>query len=102
MYDRECQECGKKLVDCFEPVDAPVVRCPRCNNTTRRVWIGKGATVIPDDIPGGYIMEHVEPGRKVYSNSELRAVLASHGYRQHVEHVTPPGTDKSKFTTKWF
>lgn len=34
--------------------------------------------VIADDIPGGMVMEHVEPGRKVYSRTELKQVLAAH------------------------
>lgn len=102
MYDRGCPQCGEQLIDCYEPVEAPKVLCPDCRVPTKRIWIGRGAAVIPDEIPGGYVMEHVEPGRKVYSNSELRAVLASHGYRQHVEHMPDhKGTDKSKHTTRW-
>lgn len=66
--------------------------------------------VIPDDIPGGVVMEHVEPGRKVYSRTELKAVLAAKGYMVHEggwagpndhfftrgESVTREGLDKAK------
>lgn len=31
--------------------------------------------VVGDDIPGGYVMEHLYPGRKVYSHTEHRAVI---------------------------
>lgn len=100
VFDRICVN-GHKLLDRLEPVTPPVVPCPECSAATERAWIGSAAGVVDDSIPGGYVMEHVEPGRKVYSQSELRAVLASHGYQQHVEHKTLPGTDRSPHTTKW-
>lgn len=39
--------------------------------------------VVPDDIPGGMVMEHVCPGRRVYSRTELKQVLASKGFMIH-------------------
>lgn len=100
MYDRLCPE-GHQMIDCWEPVTPPAVPCSACGAATTRAWLQRASAVIGDDIPGGMVLEHVEPGRKVYSNSELRRVLKQRGYQQHVEHVTLPGTDKSKHTTRW-
>lgn len=61
---------------------------------------GRGGA-IPDDIPGGLVMEHVLPGHKVYSKSELKRVLAQHGYKLCETHVTTPHTDKNPWTTRW-
>lgn len=58
-----CQKCGQELVHGSWPF------CPH----------GKGNSAVrPDDIPGGLVMEHVEPGRKVYSVTELKKVLKDH------------------------
>lgn len=100
FYDRICPN-DHRQIDVFEPVNHPAPACVECGDPTVRAWFGKVSGVLDDSIPGGYVMEHVEPGRKVYSKSELRAVLASHGYEQHVTHVTPPGSDRSKHTTRW-
>lgn len=48
--------------------------------------------VIPDDLPGGMVMEHVEPGRKVYSRTELKQVLANHR-----SEVFPRGCELSEY-----
>ena len=37
--------------------------------------------VIPDDLPGGMVLEHIEPGRKIYSRSELKLFLKQRGYQ---------------------
>lgn len=81
--------------------------CPKCEHELsvgEWPWCPHGHgtyTNIPDDIPGGMVMDHVEPGRRVYSKSELKRVLASHGYRLSEGHVTTPGTDKNPWTTRW-
>jgi hypothetical protein len=65
------------------------------------VWLSKASAVRGDEIPGGFVFEHVVPGLKVYSESEKRRVLAEHGYKEHVEHKCLRGTDKSKNTVRW-
>jgi hypothetical protein len=99
-FDRRC-EAGHEQIDVWERSDAPNPPCPECGARTTRTWITKASAVVADDIPGGFVLEHVEPGRRVYSQSELRAVLASHGYAQHVEHVPQKGSDKSRHTVRW-
>lgn len=104
MYDRQCRECGTLQQDCLEPVSAPVVLCRSCGAETDRVWLQRAAAVIPDDIPGGFVIEHIPglEGRKAYSRSELARLAASRGYVNHVEHVTPKGSDKSTHTARWY
>lgn len=63
--DIQCQKCGHTL---------SIGEFPFCPHE-----LGHNA-VFPDDLPGGLVMEHVEPGRKVYSRSELKKVLASKGW----------------------
>lgn len=65
-----------------------------------------GGVVIGDDIPGGLEIKNVlcnadGTPRKYYSHSEIRAEAKRRGYHQHVEHVTPKGTDKSAHTVRW-
>lgn len=40
-----------------------------------------GASVISDEIVGGMVMDHVFPGRKVYSKRELKDLIATKGWR---------------------
>lgn len=61
-----CERCGVAL----QPGDWPF--CPHGHSEV------KAHAVIGDDIPGGMVMEHIEPGRKVYSKTELKQVLANH------------------------
>lgn len=80
--------------------------CPKCAHVVRVSdwpWCphGKGqSAAISDDIPGGMVMEHVEPGRKVYSKSELKRVLNSHGFQLKERHVDN-GTIKDKHLSRW-
>jgi hypothetical protein len=108
MYDRKCVRCERTLIDCWEPITAPVVVC-ECGGQTERVWLTHGANVIGDDIPGGYVVKHGacnEDGspRKFYSKAEILRVAKERGWVQHVQHVTDPqsGSDKNKHTTRWY
>ena len=109
IYDRK-GACGHIMFDCYEPVTPPEVKCSECGAPTERVWLGKANSVIPDDIPGGVWIRHGlvdentgEPV-KYYSKSEIAKEAKRRGLVNLVEHVTDPksGSDKSKFTTKWF
>lgn len=105
MYDRICKN-NHKLIDCLEPITAPEVRCPECFEPTDRAWLSKPAAVIGDDIPGGLVIRHGVcwpdgSPRKFYSKSEIARVAKELGVVNYVEHVTAPGTDKSKETTRW-
>ena len=109
IFDRQCYN-GHTLIDCYEPVTPPDVVCPECNEPTQRVWLGKANSVIQDSIEGGIWIRHglvdEESGEpvKYYSKSEITREAKRRGLVNLVEHVTDPksGSDKSKFTTKWF
>jgi hypothetical protein len=89
-----------------------VTACEKCN---KELEVGEwpfcphgfgNSNVITDDIPGGVEIRHAicnEDGtpKRYYSKSEIAQAAKAKGYYNHVEHVTPPGTDKSKFTTRW-
>ena len=80
-----CEKCHKVL----EVGDWPW--CPHAK--------GESAA-ISDDIPGGLVMEHVEPGRKVYSKSELKRVLKEKGWQLRERHVDN-GRMKDKHLSRW-
>lgn len=101
MYDRSCESCEHLKIDCLEPITFPPVACEKCGGNTKRVFTVRANSVIGDDIPGGFVFDHVVPGLKVYSQSEKRRVLKEHGYMECVEHKTQRGTDKSRHTTRW-
>lgn len=102
FYDRICPQ-GHLKIDSFERIDAPALPCAECGAPTERAWLPKStAAVHGDDIPGGFVFEHIVPGHKVYSQTEKRRFLEKHGYREHVEHKTAQGTDKSRHTTRWY
>jgi hypothetical protein len=105
MYDRVCTN-DHQLLDCYEPIEFPGLACPTCGEPTQRVWLRKGAAVITDEIPGGVQIRHGlcnEDGtpRTYYSHSEIAAEAKRRGMMNYVEHVSPPGSDKSKHTTRW-
>lgn len=63
----------------------------------------RGANMIGDDIPGGMWVENLGPEPvKVYSKSQLRHEAEMRGLVQSVRHVGEPGTDKSRFTSRWY
>lgn len=86
--------------------------CDKCNHELEiGDWPfcphGKGHNaVIGDDIPGGVEIRHGlcnEDGspRRYYSKSEMAQEAKKRGLTNIVEHVSPPGTDKSPHTTRW-
>lgn len=91
--ETKCDKCEKVL----ELGDWPF--CPH----------GRGvSTVIPDDIPGGVLIEHglCNPDgtpHRYYSRSEMDKEAKRRGLVRIVEHVTDPktGSDKNKHTQRW-
>jgi hypothetical protein len=101
MYDRLCESCGKKQLDCYEAIGASDPACD-CGGAMKRAFIGRSHAVIGDDIIGGETLENVghEPVT-FYSKSEKRRYLREHGLESFVRHVGRPGSDKSPYTTRW-
>lgn len=86
-----CETCQKELVIGDWPF------CPH----------GKANSgIVTDDIPGGILIKHgiCNPDgspRKYYSKSEMAAEAKRRGLHNHVEHITPPGSDKSPHTQRF-
>lgn len=100
IYDRICESCGWRRVDCLEPIESPVRLCDACGQPTVRAWLTAAANVIPDS------MHHLQVNgckRPILftSKGERRRYLKEHGWREAAEHVPPAGTDKSKHTQSW-
>ena len=106
IFDRQCIN-GHTLLDCYEPISPPVVACEECGAETSRVWLGHGASVIPDDIPGGILIRHglcdPDTGEPVryYSKSDIAREAKKRGLVNVVEHVGSQGSDKSTHTSRW-
>lgn len=106
MYDRLCVN-EHKMIDCWEPINlTDPVPCKECGAETQRHWFAKPAHVVSDEIPGGMEIRHGlcnEDGspRRYYSHSEIKAEMKKRDLINWVEHAPPPGTDKSKHTSRW-
>ena len=104
FYDLVC-ESGHEQVDVFLKLgERPP--CPECGGSTSTLW-RNASHVIGDEIPGGVLIEHGicnEDGtpRRYYSKSEMAKEAARRGLVNRVRHISAPGTDKNKHTTKWF
>jgi hypothetical protein len=103
LYDLVCQN-GHKQYDCYLKLDERPP-CPECAARTETLW-ERPSNVIQDSIEGGIWIEHGlcnadGTPRKYYSKSEIAAEAKRRGLVNIVEHVTEPGTDKSKHTQKW-
>lgn len=86
MYDRKCETCDTYLIDCWEPMTAPEVKCEKCNNPTIRVLLPFTRNIITDDIPGGIDIRHGicnDDGspRRYYTKSEIKAAAKAKGMR---------------------
>jgi|SRR6516225_4114733 hypothetical protein len=79
----ECTECHQITKHICWDADLATFdpTCPCGGHLFPEHALKPNAGVVGDDIPGGLVMEHVEPGRKVYSRTELKARLARKGYQ---------------------
>lgn len=105
LYDRACAD-GHQAIDVWEPVHTGSVPCTTCGKPAERVWLSKGSSIVPDDIPGGLWVRHGicnEDGtpRKYYTKSEMVAEAKRRGLVNMVRHVGSNGSDKSQHTTSW-
>ena len=91
-----CPECGAALVIGAWPFchGAPLAHQPY------------GGGVVPDDIPGGLVIEHGLVGPDggpltVYSKSQLAREAKRQGWTNLVRHVPEPGRDTSRQTQRF-
>lgn len=105
IYDRRCPVCALVHLDRLEPVNNPdVVPCETCGAPTERVWIGKGAAIIGDEIDVTIKHGLCNPDgtpRRYESRAELNREAKARGWVNHVEHKPGRGTDKSPHTSRW-
>ncbi len=99
LYDRRCESCGTERYDLMEPVEAPPVLCLDCGEPTVRAWLGKGASVVGDEMDHVQINGLKEP-RRFTSKQEHSRWLKANGFRINDAHVGAQGSDKNKFTTR--
>ena len=103
VFDRFCPTCEWERPDNYEHSCHETVLCPN-GHETKKVWFpnGVGPSIIPDDIPGGLVVENLGPEPvKVYSKSQLRHEAKMRGKEAMVQHRGTQGGDRSKFTTRW-
>lgn len=108
IYDRQCSACERVEADKLERIDTADYPCTElaCAGTMKRVWIGRGNSVISDDIPGGILIKNGMcwpdgTPRKFYSKTELYREAERQGYVNRVEHKGGSGGDRSKHTSRW-
>lgn len=93
----ECGQCHQITKQMAWDYDDLPTMCTCGGPLVEEELLRRVGGVIPDDIPGGLIMDHVEPGRRVDSRSELKKVLASHGYNLSEGWAGP----NDKYLTRW-
>lgn len=79
-----CDECGVRIVAPMWPF------CPhgRTDGSEER------SSYVPDEIPGGMVLENVGPEPvTVYSYTEMNQLFASRGLSRSERHSPTPGTD---------
>lgn len=99
MYDRRCAQ-GHLQLDCYEPMEAPVVPCATCGTSTERVHLpGAAPAVIGDEIDveikHGLCHEDGTP-RRFRSRQDLHRATEAKGLMPYVRHH-----DGSRFTRRW-
>ena len=101
VFDHRCHVCHY-IFEAFEWSHEKIC-CKKCGAATEHIWLpGQSPTVIDDSIPGGMVIENIGPTpQKFYSKSDYRAAVAAAGLKPLVRHVGEPGSDKSKFTSRW-
>jgi hypothetical protein len=77
--------------------------CPECGAATDILWQSSFPNIIPDDVPGGFTVEHMSATPETfYSKSEHRRRCKELGLVVRDFHNPPPGSDKGKFGNKWY
>lgn len=104
FYDLTCPNDHEQIDVLLKLGERPP--CPTCSEPTVTLW-RQAPGVTPDDIPGGVWIRNGlcnEDGspKKYYSKTEMNREAKRRGLVNIVEHVSEPGTDKNKFTTRWF
>ncbi len=102
VYDFKGITCGH-VFERYARYDE-AVPCPECGGVTEHVWIPGTRHVIGDEcdqtIANGLCNADGTP-RRFTSKAEIKKEAKRRGLTQFVQHTTKPGTDKSKWTSRW-
>lgn len=99
MFDFRCEHCDYEW-EGFVHREHHML-CPKCARFADKIFRAS-ANIIPDDIPGGLVVENLSAAPiTVYSKSELRAQARARGLVPYVQHRPEQGSDKSKHTSRW-
>ena len=106
FYDRQCVGPERHtMIDCYEPTEAPVVKCTTCGYYTERVWLQKSTAVIGDEIDitirHGLCDEKTGEPVRYRSKAEIARVAKKRGLVNYVVHEGRKGGDTSPHTTRW-
>lgn len=98
--------CMFSVVDQNVPYGDVFPLCERCGAPTVRLWTAQGTAGVSGDecdvtIKHGLCHEDGSP-RRFTSKAELAKAAKDKGLVNYVRHAPPPGTDKSKFTSRWY
>lgn len=102
IFDYACTHCSivhERLVWPSERDD--VQRCT-CGSDMRQVFTGRAPSMVPDSIPGGMVLENLtKTPQRFYSRTEIKDAMRAANVEQKVRHVGEPGSDKSRYTSRW-
>lgn len=104
LIDVECSQCEHFELDVWRERGA-YGTCGKCSSPMVRAYRSFGAA-IGDDIPGGLLVPHAVCNadgtpKRYYTKSDIAKAAKAAGWTNRVEHVTPQGSDKAKYTSRW-
>lgn len=97
VFDYQCAACDAIDEDYVPSYNTPPPPCHACGSIERaKIWAGKGALMIPDTVPGGFIIENIDrKPMRFDSKSEYKAALLARGLTNDgFKHVGEQGSDK--------
>jgi putative FmdB family regulatory protein len=102
VYDFRCTQ--GHTFERYARYDEPVP-CPDCGKTTEHIWLPGTRHVIGDEcdetIANGLCNADGTP-RRFTSKSEIQKEAKRRGLTQYVQHQPGRGSDKSKWTQRWY
>lgn len=103
--DAECPDCGNRKLDFYLQAGESY---PECVCGARMEWLPRAGNqqVVPDDIPGGVLIEHglCNPDgtpKRYYSRSEIRLACAVKGLIPWTDVYTEDRTKDARVRAEW-
>lgn len=99
LFDVKCQSCGAEQIDVLLSHGQALPVCA-CGATTDKLWRGKGAVVIGDEMD--FWTENLGPEPiHITSRTQWHREMANRGLINRVEHKPLQGGDRSPHTSRW-